>query len=379
MNPKLEWSPENLRNREKESLYLQKKSRLTGNIILGAVKVIVIGWLLSKAITPWTGIYDWKDVFPNYAHRIEDARNANANAFVFGSSTIAHHVIPSVLDSITHNQNLSWYNFGFLKTVPPESFYLADQIIDNAQKGEIEVLLFEVLPEEEMNMVDAGNLRHIAQLNLLEAIRRIRHIPWKAPGRSESNWQQCKLLIQGWTEHIIGFIKKSNYRTPSPPLIPTTATSGFIELTPDIWKTGRLSTERAEWRINMDSLLAQQIFIAQDFDYRTTLDQPVINWNCDGRVEPIINQMESLHKKCAEKEIQCLFYFQKLWDTNGCIYFAALEKWGSGVVIESMGYENHKELYSKEDRYGEQHLLKSGAEKLSRDIGNQITARIQEQ
>ena len=333
---------------------------------------LFIFWLLSQAITPWTGHHKWERALPEFASKLTDEMLQDANACVIGSSTILHHVIPNQLDSATKTHNLKWYNFGIQRSVPPESFYLAHELIDSPEADELQVLVFALQPDEFLTWDDVLSLRNTAQLNLIESQRRIRHLPWQAPNKLNQNLEQSRILVWGWAQHVVAFLRPAKPIENRENPMNRSSVKGFIELKESDWMTGRLAASHLKWANAKDSLMNHQVFIAQDFDYRKTLPDPTINWDCEGRVKPILDQMEILLNKCEKKGIQCIFHFQNLWDTNGCIYYSAIEKWGSHHVFESMGYAGNEELYSKGDRYDETHFLRSGAKKFTKIFGERL-------
>ena len=371
MNKK-NWQPSDFQKVTKGELYGDGRVEKRGRWLRKTLGILFVFWLLSKAITPWTGLYEWERAFPEFGLKIAHNNIQNTNAWILGSSTIMHHVDPTRLDSITAHHQLKWYNFGLQRAVPPESFFLAHLLLDNIDSGDLDVLVFEVQPEENLSWDEVSSLRNSSQLSVLETLRRIRRLPWKAPNTLVKNLEQARILTWGWIQHIISFLRPAQHLTKR--VIPPdfTKSKGYVELKPSDSESGRLAGSRSQWMQATDSLIQHQIFIAKDFDYRKTLSDPTINWDCQGRVSPILDQMQILFSKCQSKEIRCLFHFQNLWDSNGCIYFSALEKWGSDHVFESMGYSGNEELYDPDDRYDENHLMDSGTKKFTHSFGNKL-------
>lgn len=368
------WSPERLRHVRKEQLYARSEKPPRSRWFTRLLAGLLLAWLLSGAITPWTGLFDWNRAFPELGLRLEDAEARRANAWFVGSSTALHHALPAVLDEETARCGLRWYTFGFQRATPPESFFIAHELLDRLPTDSLAVLVFEVQPEEPLTWDEVASLRHAAQLDLSETVRRLAHLPWGAPGGWRRQLESARVLLWGWVQHVVSFVRPSQYLARTSPAADPRPERGFVELKAGDWRTGRLRESHAAWEGDRDRLLAQQRAIAQDFDLRRTLEDPTVNWECEGRLEPVLAQMQALHHRCEAAGIRCLFHFQKLWDTNGCLYFAALEKWGPDVVIESMGHAGLEALFDPDDRYDESHFLRSGAEKFSRLLGARLAS-----
>lgn len=118
--------------------------------------------------------------------------------------------------------------------------------------------------------------------------------------------------------------------------------------------------------------MAHQILIAKDFDFRWTLSEPTVNWDCEGLVDPIVRQMEALKLQCESKGIGCIFLFQKLWGSNGCVYFEAHERWGDAHIIQKMGYVGNEALFNPDERYDENHFLGKGAHRFTQSVGQDL-------
>lgn len=369
---KKKWHPSDFQRATKRELYGESRAPKRRRWIQKTLGGFFIFWLLSQAITPWTGLHKWERTLPEFGSKLADEMLQDANAWIIGSSTVLHHVIPNQLDSTTKAHNLRWYNFGVQRSAPPESFYLAHELIDSPEANKLKVLVFELQPEELLEWADATNLRNTAQLSLLESQRRIRHLPWQAPNKLSQNLEQSRILVWGWVQHVVAFLRPSKHMEHGEKPMNRRSEKGFIELKESDWMTGRLAESHSKWLNAKDSLMNHQVFIAEDFDYRKTLPDPTINWDCDGRVKPILDQMEILLNKCEKNGIKCIFHFQNLWDTNGCIYYSAIEKWGDHHVFESMGYAGNEELYDKENQYDETHFLRPGAKKFTKIFGERL-------
>lgn len=368
------WHPELFRRVSKSQLYRpnrpERKIRWIGRFTAG----MFVFWLLSESLTPWTGIFNWERAFPEFGIRKSQVEASPVNAWIIGSSTVQHHVLPMLLDSVTEPLGLQWYNFGFQSAAPPESFYLAHELLNELPINDLELIVFEVQPEEFISWEEVTSLRHAAQLSFPELIRRIIHLPWRRPGSWSEQLEQSRIYLWGWVQHMVSFLRPSQHLSRITPTKDPRPELGFVALEEDDWETGRLREAHLSWQAQTEELMDQQVHIAQDFDLRRTLEDPTVNWDCEGRIDPILAQMDALHRRCTANGIQCMFHFQKLWDTNGCLYYAARERWGSDTVIESMGYAGFEDLYEVDDRYDESHFLRSGAEKFTRHLGEMIVA-----
>lgn len=370
---------------EKQDLYRSPERRRTPLLLRGVV-LLGLFWLMSKAITPWTGLYDWQWAFPELGkkvtHLAEMERQANVpNAFVAGSSVVLHHVVPTVLDSCTAAANerdgaetagLTWYNWGVQRAVPPESFQLAHELLDELPAGACEVLVVDVLPSEPLLSEESGALRQARAMDFPEMWRRLKLLPWEEPEMQDVCWGQTQLLLATWLQHLVGFLRARHWLHESPPFPDSRKERGFVALQPADLLTGRLRASREAFLAHPDSLTAHNRAIAQDFDLRLTLPDPTIHWDCAGQVRPVLDQMTALKARCDAADIRLIFVFQKLWGANGCIYFEALDKWGDCHVLQFMGEAAAPSLFTATDAYDNGHFLPSGARKYSRHLGRAI-------
>lgn len=359
---------------QKSELY---KPRAIRRRSLGARLPIFAGlfWLISRAVTPATGIFDADWSFPELGLKAADlnrraSSNDQPNAFIAGSSTTLHHVLPEVLDSAT--AGLTWYNWGFQRAVPPELFMLTDNLLDAFADDACEVLVVDVLPPEPLLPNETGALRHARTMDFPELVRRVRLLPWEEPSLQGFCRDQTRLLLATWFQHLVGFLRARHYLVEHPTYPDPAPTRGFVPLEPDDLETGRLRESREAFLAAADSLSAHNEAIARDFDYRLTLEDPMVNWDCVGQVRPVLAQMRALKTRCDARGIRCIFLFQKLWKGNGCVYFAALDEWGPCAVIETMGFADQPDLFDPADSYDDSHFMESGARKYSRHLARKL-------
>lgn len=346
---------------------------MRGGVLLG------LFWLVSKAVTPVTGLYDWDWAFPELGLKVEHLsalRRADAlpNAYVAGSSVVLHHVVPAVLDSCTEGLGLQWYNWGVQRAVPPESFQLAHELLDDLPAKACDVLVVDVLPAEPMLPEESAALRQARALDFPEFWRRVQLLPWEEPELRSRNLDQTRLLLATWFQHLVGFLRARHWLLEHPPYPDSRADRGFVALRPADLETGRLRASREAFLTAPDSIAAHNLGIARDFDYRLTLPDPTVNWDCTGAVRPILDQMAALKSRCDAAGIRVVFVFQKLWDGNGCVYFEALDRWGTCHVVELMGHAAAPDLYDPADAYDDSHFLASGARKYSCRLGDALRA-----
>ena len=122
--------------------------------------------------------------------------------------------------------------------------------------------------------------------------------------------------------------------------------------------------------------MAHNVMIAKDFDFRRTLEDPMVNWDCAGKVRPILDQMQDLKQHCDREGIHVVFLFQKLWDANGCVYFEARERWGDAHVVEMMGYAGNEDLFQVDEAYDDDQCSGDGAARFSEKLAGVLNATL---
>lgn len=376
-------APEEATQLQKSDLYLQvhRKRMPWFGIGLGALGLF---FLISAAVTPLTGRWEVGVAFPEWGRKLEDLitvggeQNAQPNAFVVGSSPVLHHVVPSVLDAGPSGGKLGlrWYNAGVQRTVPPEAFYLAHELLDALPAGACEVLVVDVLPAEPMALEEADAPRIVRTMGIEEAWRRLRLLPWEEPVLQDRCWEEAQRILAAVWNRAVGFLEPPPGRAAQAP-VDTRANHGFVPLRVEDYAAGRLKESRAAYLLAPEEAMAHNLAIAQDFDFRRTLPDPTVNWDCTGRVRPLIDQMQALKTRCDKEGIHVVFLFQKLWDGNGCVYFEAHQRWGDAHVLETMGYQGQEGLFEPGDSYDDDHWMATGARKFSAVLSARLASTLQ--
>ena len=91
---KKKWHSSDFRRTTKHGLYAKSTAPTRRRWIQKTLGGLFIFWLLSQAITPWTGLHKWERALPELESKLADEKLQDANAWIFGSSTVLHHVIP---------------------------------------------------------------------------------------------------------------------------------------------------------------------------------------------------------------------------------------------------------------------------------------------
>lgn len=356
---------------QKRDLYQQLPRRRLPwvGLVLGAAGLF---FLVSAAVTPLTGRWEVGRAFPEWGRKLGDLawmqseRQALPNAYVVGSSTVLHHVVPAVLDAGPGGagRGLRWYNAGVQRTVPPEAFYLAHELLDGLPEGACEVLVVDVLPVEPMAAEEVEAPRVVRTMGVEEVWRRLGLLPWEEGSMRDRCWAEARAVLRAGWNRAVGFLGPPPGRAAQEP-VDARADRGFVPLRAEDFAAGRLRESRAAYLQGAEAAMAHNRAIAEDFDLRRTLPDPTVNWDCTGRVRPMIDQMQALKHRCDRAGIHVVFLFQKLWDGNGCVYFEAQERWGDAHVVEMMGYRGQEGLFEPGDSYDDDHWMASGAEKFS--------------
>ena len=93
-NEEKKWHSSDFRRATKHGLYAESTAPTRRRWIQKTLGGLFIFWLLSQAITPWTGLHKWERALPEFESKLADEKLQDANAWIFGSSTVLHHVIP---------------------------------------------------------------------------------------------------------------------------------------------------------------------------------------------------------------------------------------------------------------------------------------------
>lgn len=340
--------------------------------------------ILSAAVTPLTGRYDAEVAFPEWGMKLADVRpwartDGMPVAVVVGSSDVLHHVVPEELDAEVDRKGgkYRWYNMGVQETSPPELFGLAYELLEEMPDGACKLLVVDVLPTAEVGP-EMGGLRLERTMDVAELIKRVRLLPWEEPGWEARNREAAAQLLRAWWNHGTGFLRAMPGMPAQKPHS-TAAGRGWDALDQADFAAGRLRASREAFLASAQETMAHNVMIAKDFDLRRTLEDPMVNWDCAGKVRPILDQMQDLKQHCDREGIHVVFLFQKLWDANGCVYFEARERWGDAHVVEMMGYAGNEDLFRGEEAYDDDHFSTHGAVRFSQRLSGLLNVALKGQ
>ena len=88
-----------------------------------------------------------------------------------------------------------------------------------------------------------------------------------------------------------------------------------------------------------------------------------------------MKRMRELISLAEKREITLVFSFQKLWTTNGCLFFEARTEWGEDHVIQLMGNSDTASMTKRQHWYDQAHLTGSGAALISAQLADKINRR----
>jgi hypothetical protein len=317
--------------------------------------------LVSALVLPMLRIHDLDAALPEAAAKFQGftTHPDQPNAIVLGSSVVRHHVVPAVFDSLT---GLTWYNGGLSASFPPEAFLVAEEFIAGVEPGRVKVLVVDVLPSNAPAWENAGTLRAAFPVTFAEMTRRVRYA---------STFDEARIAVHTWVTHVLDFARHQDAVDAAVPPAELAA-RGFAPLTeadnPGPW----ILAERARLLAAPDSVLNVIRSTSADFRFRAQSETPTSGWTCDRRTDEAIARMRSLIDAGEAKGMRVIFHFQKLWDTNGCVYFRAQEAFGPCHVTESMGWPGEADSLSVADCFDPAHLGPDGAMKWSRHAAARV-------
>lgn len=336
--------------------------RFIVRVLTFCVLLTVGGWAMGK----WRGIHNLQSAWPDVAAKWTAALQAEppVNAILLGSSVVRHHFDPVVLDSVTQGAGWHWHNLGISASFPPEAYAVAKSLLQSPEADRLDLVVLDLLPLEQPHLENAGTLRRSACMDLTT---------WKNMMRiSRGDFaRQATWTLLGITHLLDGW----RINTPTPHQPHLDGQRGFLPLdTLEVrWDALRMSRERfLEDPVAQLQQLADE---AADFDYRMggQVVDPCAGWNCPPEVIAWhLDRMRELSTIAQHRGIRLVYSFQKLWETNGCLYHAAVAEFGSNHVIQLMGACNQTPLDRQSYWYDGAHLTPAGAERISRDLGHTL-------
>lgn len=320
------------------------------------------GWALGKL----RGIHDLPSAWPEVAAKWTAALQAErpVNAVLLGSSVVRHHFDPVVLDSVTQPAGWRWHNLGISASFPPESYAVARALLEAPGAKDLELVVLDVLPLESPHLENAGALRRSACMDVPT---------WMDMMRVSSGdlAQQATWTLLGITHLLDGWrVNLGSNQLPNPD-----GPRGFLPLDTLEVRWDALRYTREQFLQDPTARLQQLADEAADFDYRMggEVANPCVGWTCPQElIAWHLDQMHELNAIAHDRGIHLVYSFQKLWETNGCLYLAALAEFGPEHVIQLMGARDRIPLNRQAYWYDGAHLTAAGAERISRDLGQTL-------
>ncbi len=320
------------------------------------------GWVLGAR----RGVHSLESAWPDAAAKWATAHHGEspANAVVFGSSVVRHHLIPSLLDSVTAPLGLRWHNLGISASFPPESYAIAEAFLRSPEADRLAYMVFDVLPLEPPHIENAGTLRRAASVDAQTWSELVR--------LSAGDVSQQAAWSALFASHVLGGWR---LETGEGGADTDRLHRGFVPLDTLEVRWDALYASRQAFLKDPEGELNRLASEAADFDYRFSgqIPDPCIHWHCPpNAIAWHLTRMEELQRLARDRGIRLVFCFQKLWETNGCLYEAALEAWGEGRVIELMGAAEGGERFERRHWFDAAHLTPSGARVLTRDLAYKL-------
>lgn len=325
---------------------------------------VALGALLAWA----RGVHELDRAWPEFAEKLErvSATDPPLNAVVLGSSVVRHHFVPSVLDSCTAPLGLRWFNLGLSASFPPESYALAERALESEEATKWRLVVMDVMPLEPPHWENIGTLRRAAAMDVRTTLQLL-------PTAVENPEAAGVYLATALTRAMDGFrfLEDAGQHVGSM----DAERRGYAPLDTTKVRWDALRHSRDEFLKNPAALLLDWQAEGADFDYRASgrASDPNVGWNCPpAELEWHMKRFAALQDLAQTRGIHLVFLFQKLWGTNGCLYFEALEAFGPDHVVELMGSKGREAMSSQQHWYDHAHLNPSGAAMISEELGERL-------
>jgi len=334
----------------------------------GVLAILVIaGWIAN----PITGVHRPARAVPTFAALLHEAEARDStSAVVIGSSVVRHHFRTDVLDAET---DWVWHNLGLSASFPPESYALAEAFLNSPAAEGVELMVLDLLPFEQPHPENARHLRRTWYLNGNALGASLRALPWSTD--VERAWASGQTFLSSAIARLFGWTRTEAW-SPAPSASLSGRQRGWTPLDTLVPRTDALHWARQDFLAGPEERLAGLRAEARDFDFRASgaAPDPCIHWTCPpAEVGYHLERMAAIREAASEKGIRCVFLFQMLWGTNGCVYFDALHRWGPADVIELMGTAGAGPHASRAHHYDATHLTPSGATLASRALAFQLS------
>lgn len=328
--------------------------------------VVVAGWLANPA----TGIHDTARAVPEYDALLREAADrGDVNAVIIGSSVVRHHFRPDVLDAETP---WTWHNLGLSASFPPESYALAEAFLASEAADSATLMVVDILPFEAPHAENAKHLRRTWYMDAGELAACLSALPWGSD--FPRAWATGQTFLTSALTHAIGWLRPEAWSAPSHPALGNRI-AGWTPLDTLESRSDALHWAREDFLKQPAERLAGLRAEAADFDFRASgaAPDPCVYWTCPpAEITYHLERMADLREAAAARGIRCVFLFQMLWATNGCLYFEAVNRWGPEAVIELMGSDPGAALHAAANHYDATHLTPSGATLISRALAGRL-------
>ena len=333
----------------------------------GALGLIALTGWVGAALT---GIHSADQAVPEFCLSDMAARtDAPVNAAIIGSSVVRHHFRTDILDSLT---GLTWHNLGISASFAPESYALAEAFLESKAADGLKLLVLDVTPFEAPHWENAQTLRRTWYMSVSEWWRCMRMLEWRK--KPELALERAGLFTAGSFTRWIDWTRSEAWESRRGRSHPD-AIYGWVPLDTTAERHDALKWSRIQFLEKPGEWMELLRSTEQDFDFRVDQDPPAVGgWTCPrGELDYHLAKMEDLREQAAARGIRCVFLFQMLWGTNGCLYFEAVEKWGNRDVLELMGTPEEA-IHLRENQYDDVHLTPSGATVVSRLLARKLQA-----
>ena len=333
----------------------------------GALGLVVLtGWVAAA----WTDIHSAERAVPEF--RVSDMaerHDPRPDAAIIGSSVVRHHFRTDVLDSLT---GMTWHNLGISASFAPESYALAEAFLNSEAADGNELLVVDITPFEAPHWENAKSLRRTWYMSWGEWWRCLGMLDWA--GAPLESLERATLFSTGRITRFVDGFRPEALNRWSRGAHPD-AIQGWVPLDTTAERYDALKWSRSRFLERPREWLEQLRATESDFDFRAGQNPPVVSgWTCPRReLDYHLAKMEDLRERAEARGIRCVFLFQMLWGTNGCLYFEAVEKWGDRDVLELMGTPEEV-LRLRQHQYDDVHLTPSGARVVSSLLARKLMA-----
>jgi len=329
-----------------------------------AIAFVTISWQLRTH----TNVHDIERAWPEFHLKWQHAcsEEQKVNAVILGSSVVRHHFDPAVLNQET---DFTWYNLGLSASFPPESYAITEALLRSAEAEQIDLLVLDMLPLEPSHIENAGSLRRSRSVDGVTMKDLMKVQASDRAGLSVLLVSALTHLVDGWR-----FPDLSTHLDNAS----DTINKGFLALDTNDVRTDALKYSRRSFLDNPNAILESINAESTDFDFRNSgkAENPSIGWICpEAEISWHMKRMGELISLAEKREITLVFSFQKLWTTNGCLFFEARTEWGEDHVIQLMGNSDTASMTKRQHWYDQAHLTGSGAALISAQLADKINRR----